>query len=263
MEELIPVQNLNYPIDTLVSQIKLICQHTDCSSGLPYWTSIMTILASAITIASIVLILIEFIRYRRKKRCNGLILQDFIRHLFVNIGIMDVIRIKMEENGNTYDNCYPEEGVFKRMTFLTEDCNFAKYATKSKNYNKIHELELLMRNFNITAEVACTHFLSPAISAEAKKRDLNELTIRAVKLIEKFKNLTKILDIKLLPLLDVLADTEKEVAGINYEGLNFDKRPTELVKFIEEEKVSVLMNRYVKFRYDNYVDIIPFRQDIK
>lgn len=256
MEELIPVVNTSAAIDTLVSQVQVICQHTDTSTGWPFWFNFITMCASIITIASIALIIIEFYHFKIKKRCNRLILQDFIRHLFVNIGIVEVIRIKMQEDGHSYKNSYPEEGVFKRLAFLTEDCNFEKFATKAENYDKIHEVELLMRNYNIAAEIACKHFINPAIPEEIKREDLDVLTRRAITLIKIFTDLGSLLKIKIEPLLIIMKTIENDIASIDCKDFQFTTRSKELNEFLTQNNMTEIMNKYIKLRHKNYVTII-------
>lgn len=178
-------------IDSILSQVTLINYNTDDSVGLTPMFNWVAFVASVITIIGVVTVIIPVIQHVRSTRISRsrkqLILMDMIRHLFVNLAIVEILHEKLEQKGYSYG--YPDEGIFRRLAFMPEDCNFHRLSDDADMYDKIHEMELVMRNYNISADVACLHFSNPLIDEETRKRDLEDLAQRSVRLIREAKGL--------------------------------------------------------------------------
>lgn len=181
-------------LDSLFLSMNTVCEHTSTNLGIASWDKYIAFFAAFVTILAFLVAMYELISLwntrRFYKNCKKLILEDLIRHLIVNIGIIQVIRIKMKEEGISYNTHYPEEGVFQRFQFLPNDYDFHKLSTSSILINDIHELELFMRNYNITADITRVHFTNPSLDERIKQQDLDNLIQRALQIIDKLYILT-------------------------------------------------------------------------
>ena len=187
-DSLILADNI-HALDSILSQVTLINYNTDGTLG---WTPYFEGVAFAASIVTIFGIFGVWKWYNdskisRKQKIN--ILEDIIRHLFVNIAIVEILRDKLEKIGYSYG--YPDEGIFRRLAFLPEDCNFHRLSDDADMYGTMHEMELLMRNYGVSAEVACTHFINPDIDEQTRKDNLEDLVQRSVKLIYETEKLTR------------------------------------------------------------------------
>lgn len=286
MDSVLSKVDNNMIADTMVSQLKILCQHTDSFSGVSLMITIVSIIASIVTIAGLIAVIRDILAHKNKVKCHKDILHDFIRHILINMGIVEVIRIKMQENGCSYCNSYPEEGVFKRLAFLPEDYNFEKFSIGIKHFQYTHEIELSMRNLNIAVEVACSHFLNPVIPEEIKQSDLDDIIHRSIILIGRFNLLYSMIQdpwysncscLEKSCLIQCLVQRSRnkpknnldslyqilqksygeKLKYIDYSDIQIPQRTDEHKKFLKINEITDLMNRYIKYRYD-YVRIIPF-----
>ncbi|HCS88435.1 MAG TPA: hypothetical protein DIW30_08675 [Bacteroidales bacterium] len=170
-----------YAIDSILSQVTLINYNTDGTSGWTPFFNGAAFIASIVTILGILGVYKWYHDSKISRMQKVRILEDIVRHLFVNIAIIEILRDKLEKKGYSYG--YPDEGIFRRLAFLPEDCNFHRLSSDAALYGTMHEMELLMRNYGISAEVACSHFTDPDIGEQTRKDNLEDLIQRSVKLI--------------------------------------------------------------------------------
>lgn len=170
-----------YAIDSILSQVTLINYNTDGTSGWTPFFNGAAFIASIVTILGILGVYKWYHDSKISRMQKVRILEDIVRHLFVNIAIIEILRDKLERIGYSYG--YPDEGIFRRLAFLPEDCNFHRLSSDAVLYGTMHEMELLMRNYGISAEVACSHFTDPDIGKQTRKDNLEDLIQRSVKLI--------------------------------------------------------------------------------
>ena len=167
--------------------LEQISRHTDVWDG---WSTtpltVLTMIASFVTILGLILIFYEYLKYRASKARQELIVKDLIRHLFINAAIMEIVRMKMVGN---WEKMHPTEGVFSRFCVLDTDLQLDKIRVKDENYTKLHSVSLTLRNYNIMSELAEKHFNDPHFDPKEKERDLDELWKRTKRVTEKLLEL--------------------------------------------------------------------------
>lgn len=282
-DSLILADNI-HALDSILSQVTLINYNTDGTLG---WTPYFEGVAFAASIVTIFGIFGVWKWYNdskisRKQKIN--ILEDIIRHLFVNIAIVEILRDKLEKIGYSYG--YPDEGIFRRLAFLPEDCNFHRLSDDADMYGTMHEMELLMRNYGVSAEVACTHFINPDIDEQTRKDNLEDLVQRSVKLIYETEKLTRYFKKSKLKIIELLKrklkepepsrDKEEEqsekmcsigdiVAGRYKDLLDpvgeivHIKHYPEVVELMHECGAGLVLDKYITYRItDKHLSLIPF-----
>ncbi len=143
----------------------------------PVFCSI-SFLASVVTIAGFVSIFFYYQKIRISKQCQKKIITDLIRHFYINCVIIEIIRAKLTKEKF---KIRPTDGVFSRFAVLDTDMCLDRFSVNSRSFERLHEICLLFRNYNIVANVAEKHFADPKISAELKRQDMTDLFSRAVK----------------------------------------------------------------------------------
>ena len=236
------------------------------------WAEIATVLGAVLATTGLIMLLIEI---KRKKISDGrktLIFHDFFRHLFVNTAIIELVRQRIENAGG-YDEVYPEEGVFDRMHFLPDDFTLSRFRSSDACFDDMHDLELLMRNYCISLDIAKKHLSDPDMHRDVKIEDLNDIDRRAKSLIVTIYILARDLKLKKIkPIHEVIQNKyHKElrpfepVEKINRfcdhlsekaEFYNLDK------KYINVLQIELLYNKYFVSRKDgdHYVRVIKFNR---
>lgn len=268
-------------IDSILSQVTLISYNTDDSLGLTPMFNWVAFFASVVTIIGIIAIIVPLIQHvqstRISRKRKQLILQDIIRHLFVNLAIVEILRKKLNDAGYAYG--YPDEGIFRRLAFMPEDCNFHRLSNDADMYDRIHEMELVMRNYNISTEVACSHFVNPFIGEETRQRDLEDLAQRSVRLIREAKGLIQYFQPKELRWTSVRNRRFKALRCLkvempplrlfieqHYENKTKDVTETidvkhfpEVACMMKEYGLEDVFNKYISYRFrDEHLCLIPF-----
>lgn len=176
--------SLDLIIPQMLEHLNSVCQHTSPSCvETGFWHhcfDILSFLAAGATLFGIYTIWKEFKNRRISKKRKKLIIQDLARHFWINNIILEIVKMKMSRAG--YSSVYPEESTFRRFCLLPEDLDCDKLSLKARHYDKIHDIELRLRNYNVTAEMVAGHFCDPALSREVKERDIDELVKRSVSL---------------------------------------------------------------------------------
>lgn len=131
--------------------------------------SCLTIFASLVSIFGIGSIWWSIKRQRISRNCQKRIIIDLIRHFIVNAAIVDGVKYMMDKKAMR-----PEEGVFARLATLDSDMNLERFEINSKNYEKIHNLSLSMRNYNLYVNMVEEHFKQDCI-LDTKERLYKEL----------------------------------------------------------------------------------------
>ena len=147
----------------------------------------ISFLASIVTIAGFISIFFYYRKIRISKHCQKKIIVDLIRHLYINCVIIEIIRARLTKEKFTIR---PTDGVFSRFAVLDTDMCLERFSVNSRNFEMMHEICLLFRNYNIVAGVAEKHFADPKISVDLKKQDMIDLFSRAVKITERLFTLS-------------------------------------------------------------------------
>lgn len=143
--------------------------------------SLITILASVVTILGFTELLRNIYKGRVGRRCQKLIIVDLVRHFAINLTILQGIRLRMKEGKR------PEEGTFLRFATLEADVDLGSFSVTANNYETIHELSLFMRNFNLMTEVVERHFAEAESVADNRLLldDVDNLDQRMHKIIKR------------------------------------------------------------------------------
>lgn len=268
-------------IDSILSQVTLISYNTDDSLGLTPMFNWVAFFASVVTIIGIIAIIVPLIQHvqstRISRKRKQLILQDIIRHLFVNLAIVEILRKKLNDAGYAYG--YPDEGIFRRLAFMPEDCNFHRLSNDADMYDRIHEMELVMRNYNISTEVACSHFVNPLIGEETRQRDLEDLAQRSVRLIREAKGLIQYFQpeklrmtrvrccpfrlprfrkVRMAPVRLSIEQHYKEKTK-NVAPVKWISHYAEVERLMREYSLEDFFAKYISYRFpDKHLCLIPF-----
>lgn len=118
-------------------------------------------------------------------RSQQKILVELTCHLFRNLIVICAVEEKL--NGR-YDSHYPSEESLLKLKIDMDAMAFRKQAD---NFNVIHELQLLLRNFNSEIDVALVHFRSQQVFDYAKKRDFATLKFKMSHLTDRIVDCMK------------------------------------------------------------------------
>lgn len=122
------------------------------------------------------------------KRFQKIIFQDLLRHYYRNFIILNTLKIKIE----TADfNSYPSEEHILKFKSLPEDLRINKFTTSGKNYDSLHEFELLLRNINVEIDVFLDHLKNKDLNKEIKLRDFNAMFFKFSMIAERITKILK------------------------------------------------------------------------
>lgn len=103
------------------------------------------------------------------------LLIDYVRHFYANFVITLAIKTKL--NGR-FRKLYPSEEHFMKLAVDLDALHPEAFVRNKTKYQAVHNLLLLVRNYNIEIEVAMKHICDRHVSEEAKKRDFDTLTFK-------------------------------------------------------------------------------------
>ncbi|MDR1527802.1 MAG: hypothetical protein LBS46_09090 [Dysgonamonadaceae bacterium] len=197
------------PNDSAVSQIAKSTQKT-AENTLPsewdkpfmkMWNWWFSLIAALGTIATMVSIWWTYNKRQIQKDVQKNILIDLIRHLYRNKIVVCTLRWKLSEKEKKphtrktsiekYNLCYPSEEHVLKLKILPEDLHLDKFENAPKHYDKLHEMELLFRNYNVEIDVALEHLKQKEMPKEIKERDLGTLEFKSQHLTKKIVELMK------------------------------------------------------------------------
>ena len=112
---------------------------------------------------------------RIDNECQKELFRDIIRHLYRNKVCTLAMQAKlMKESWNGY----PSDEHFLKLQLLPSDIHLEQYYKDVKRFKRLHNIELLLRNYNTEIEVAQKHISDKGIDEETKKRDFNTLNLK-------------------------------------------------------------------------------------
>lgn len=178
--------------DQILVVAKQISENTNAWSN---WGSIVmtviSLVASVVTIAGIVMFYYEYKKNKISRSCQKKVVLDLVRHFFVNNVIVELIREKHAEGKRPFD------GVFLRFATLASDENLCKLSNSDKSFDEMHQLCLLLRNYNIAVACAEKHFSDSSCSDFEKTNDLDEICSRSIKITTRLVELSRIMKLKI------------------------------------------------------------------
>lgn len=108
---------------------------------------------------------------------------DVIRHLYRNL----IVSISFSERQLSTDShyFYPSEVHLQKLKLLPEDTvHLEKYNDNTDIYKVMHELKLLMRNYDTEIDIAQVHLKEQTLGHEVLKEDLDGLCYKPFYLIQ-------------------------------------------------------------------------------
>lgn len=153
------------------------------SVNLAFWISLVALLVSIIAIFA------QFITAKNTANApyKGQISQfeDLVRHLYRNLACSKAMRDKFTSHDNSNPQKYPSEIHFLKLKTLPEDVFLP---VNNKLYPRLHELKLLIRNYNEDIDVALQHIKRKDLQTEVINGDFDNLLYKPFALISKIVN---------------------------------------------------------------------------
>lgn len=160
--------------------------------GLDIWDWIAIIIAVA---SLLVAILAAWWQHKTEKNTMKItedgqfdLLVDYFRHFYANIIVALAVYHKLDKR---YETHYPSEEHFRKLTVELDVLHPEAFFHSKDKYNSIHNLYLLIRNFNSECGVAEEHVCKKSIVSPAKERDMNTLIFKQDYFVGRFSNCIK------------------------------------------------------------------------
>ncbi len=112
---------------------------------------------------------------RIDKECQRLLLKDIVRHLYRNKVCTLAMQIKYQQGGG---NGYPSDEHFLKLKLLPSDIYLEQFYKNPEKFHMLHELEMLLRNYNTEIDVAHRHLSDIKIDEDTKERDFATLDFK-------------------------------------------------------------------------------------
>lgn len=117
---------------------------------------------------------------------------DLTRHLYRNLVCTLAMKQILEQTKN--HTSYPSEEHFLKLRMLPEDViHLEKYNNDKAVYMKMHELKLLLRNYDTEIDVYLEHFKNPEIEHAMLIKDIDSLSFKPFYLISHILDIKKII----------------------------------------------------------------------
>ena len=114
---------------------------------------------------------------------------DLIRHLYRNLICTMAFTNKILEKKEHVE--YPSEEHLMKLKVLPEDVlHLEKYNDNNHIYKMMHELKLLLRNYDVEIDTAMMHLKDGKISVEVLRNDLDTLTFKPLYLTKRILEIT-------------------------------------------------------------------------
>ncbi len=191
MNEIV-IDSLSQSAEHSITALKQIAQLTESvaqNTEFSYLSGDFTLIATISTIATVFTLGSLYFGVRQSridKMCQRKIFDDIIRHFYRNKICISAMRAKYivaSESGTKH--CYPSEEHYLKLNVLPDDLHLEKYYRKGKTFDMLHKLHMLMRNFNIEAEVALSHIKDEKTPYKTKLRDFATLDFKCGFLTQK------------------------------------------------------------------------------
>lgn len=175
-------------IDLITKQLAVVIENTDAfKDGFSTFFTYSSLAASIVTVLGISAVFIKISKQSISNRRQKKIILDLLRHLMVNNAILEVICYNLKKT----DSMVPLEGTLERFSTLEDDMNLGKFSTRAKNYEKLHNISLLIRNYNSIVCNADKHLHEKDYPEELLDKELNEIFRRSERISGKLLELSK------------------------------------------------------------------------
>ncbi|MDE5659405.1 MAG: hypothetical protein K2I28_00780 [Muribaculaceae bacterium] len=118
------------------------------------------------------------------KESQFMLMIDYFRHFYANLIASKSIVAKLDNRFHTH---YPSEEHIRKLGVDTDALHPEVFFHSKEKYHHIHELLMLVNNYNTELGVAEKHLCTQNLIAEAKLRDLNTLIFKQDLFCEKFR----------------------------------------------------------------------------
>ena len=156
----------------IVSNTKEIVKNTSYEF---WWDGVcfIGIISLFISLLTVISIVKEFNRDRIDKECQKLLFYDIIRHLYRNKVCTLAMRAKYNKEPSS--SKFPSDEHYLKLKLLPSDIHTEQFYKDAKKFALLHEMDLLLRNYNTEIEVAHNHMLNTDIPEDSKMRDFDTL----------------------------------------------------------------------------------------
>lgn len=241
------MDSIKAKVDSVKAEILLVTKNTESEkifgSDIDWYNFLFAFLAFIVACFSAVY---DFRGFRESKRTADNVTRisfdvqiaqfdDLIRHLYRNLVCTMAITKNMLENKDHLK--YPSEVHLLKLKVLPEDVlHLEKYNNNNIVYKMMHELKLLLRNYDVEIDTAMIHLKDGNIGIDVLRDDLDTLSFKPLYLTK------KILDIieKML---------EEKVANPNIKPFK------KAASIITKEHISKLRENKDAFKIYNYFDL--------
>jgi len=155
---------------------------------------VVAVVSAAISLFGVYTIIHEFSNDRIDEKCQINLLKDLVRHLYRNKVCTLAMQAKYNVAVANAEGCYPSEEHYRKQQLLPEDIHIERYNHHADIYDKLHDLEMKLRNYNTEIEVAEMHMSNPNVDAETKKRDFETLDFKTGFLTVKISEVLSIIE---------------------------------------------------------------------
>ena len=188
MTTLTQSDNINKQINHIIAQLQSVIDNTDAfKDGFSTFFTYSSLAASIVTVLGVLAVFIEISKRSVSNRRQKKIVLDLLRHMMVNNAILEIICKKRSGRNPRV----PVEGTLERFATLEDDMNLGKFSARAKNYEKLHDLSLLIRNYNSVVCIADKHLHDKDYPNDLMERELNEIFKRSRKISEMLLNISK------------------------------------------------------------------------
>lgn len=147
--------------------------------GLNQWDYI----ACVIALCSMCMAILTFISQQNTERNTMKItpkgqmglLMDYVRHFYTNMVITLAIEHKMD---GKYKKAYPSQEHLLKLKADLEALHPEAFVQNEEQYKQIHNLLILIRNYNTEVDVAIMHLTDKSIDKDVKKRSFDTLRLK-------------------------------------------------------------------------------------
>lgn len=176
---------------------------------------VFTVFSTLFSALTVITIYSEFKKDRIDEKCQINLLKDLIRHLYRNKVCTIAMRAKYNAMAAEGGEGYPSEEHYKKLQLLPDDIHLERYNHNSTIYGKLHELEMLLRNYNAEIEVAERHMTDPLIDSATEQRDFDTLDFKTGYLTTKIADVLSVIKKGKISVMPIVREIIKEKAKKN------------------------------------------------
>lgn len=195
------MDSIKATVDSVRAEMLLVTQNTESEklfgSDIDWYNFAFAFLAFIVACFSAVY---DFRGFRESKRTADNVTRvslevqmaqfdDLIRHLYRNLVCTIAFTNKILERKSHVE--YPSEEHLMKLKVLPEDVlHLEKYNDNNNIYKMMHELKLLLRNYDVEIDTAMMHLKDGKISVEVLRNDLDTLTFKPLYLTKRILEIT-------------------------------------------------------------------------